>query len=215
MRLPVNEYLRSVVKQFVTSAEQGRPSEAEDPAFGHVLPDVIHFHRQLEELTKSGIPQSVAVFYDHDDVQRTQEIEVPIYAPDISNIAISYTEVLNLLNRSGLRVRNRMDAQQIQGIFIERLSEFMAQMFVSRSAVAGGGMVFTKANTFVDSNRQNDTILYAKGYFASTGVALGVSSPAQGYIMPGRYSFGIMDSGTARYEPVLWSCPTRVRLNLP
>lgn len=123
MRILVNEYLKSVVKQFVTGAEQGRPPEAEDPVFDLVLPDVMHFNRQSEELRRSAVP----------------------------------------LNQTGLKVRNGIDTQKIEGVFIERLSEFMAQMFVSRSAVAGGGMVLTKANTFVDSNRHHDTILYARG----------------------------------------------------
>lgn len=224
MRRPINEYLRGVIRDFVARGAETTSPETEDPAFTRVWSEVQHFHRQTEALSNRGLQQFVAVFYDEDDKERREELGVPIQAPNLNDVATSYAEMVELAGQAGLRLRNVSDRQALQTIFTERLSEHMAQMFVSRALTAGGGSVFSagggsvfsRANTVVESNRSNDTVLYAKGFFfASTGQAFGTSTPAEAYVFPGRYSFGILESGNPRFEPVIWSCPRRVRLSLP
>jgi hypothetical protein len=53
--------------------------------------------------------------------------------------------MVELAKQSGLQVRTVPDQRELEAIFIERLSEFMAQMFVSRALTAGGGIVFSTA----------------------------------------------------------------------
>ncbi len=119
---------------------------------------------------------------------------------------ISYDSLLNTIVKSGLPLE-KVDPDQAEEIFVDRLAEFMA---VQLTAPSGGG-----TQTIVDSNRSGDTVLYAKGYFTSTGTAFGVSTPATAYLAPARYSFGIIDAGTIKFDGIVWSCPTRVRLNQP
>jgi len=65
------------------------------------------------------------------------------------------------------------------------------------------------------STRSGDTVICSQGYFTSTAVGFGVSTPAAGVLSPGRYSFGIINGGLHDIENILWTCPTTVRLNKP
>jgi hypothetical protein len=97
-----------------------------------------------------------------------------------------------------LRLVTEGEAKQI---FADRVSDFI----LSRVMATGASTV---SDTIVDSRRKGDTVLYAMGYFFSTGLACGTSTPATVQLPPGRYSFGIMNHGVPDFEPVVWSIPT-------
>jgi hypothetical protein len=133
-------------------------------------------------------------------------LPVLVRVPDLHSLEASYSGLLQSLRNSNLQLEGIEDPYAEQ-IFVDRLSEFLAVQ--SASSVSPPPM------TIVNSNRGGDTVIYAKGYFASTGTAFGVSTPATGYLSKARYSFGIMDSGAPRFANIVWSCPATVRLDLP
>jgi hypothetical protein len=172
---------------------------------GSVLGDIMHFHFQMRLLAGGSFTQ-YAVRLGYDGPQK-EPVPVLVQIPDLHRAKESYEQLLESLDKSNLKF-DKVDAQVGRDIFVDRLSEFLTVRSATFSAQAGVKL------TIVNSNRHGDTVLYAKGYFVSTGMALGVSTPAQGQLS-GTYSFGIMDSGKARFESTLWSCPAVVKLNLP
>jgi hypothetical protein len=158
-------------------------------------------------------PQYVAILKD--DGPDREQLPVIVQVPDLNSIITSYRSLLNALRKSNLTLE-KVDSKSSQEIFTERLSEFLV--------VGSDGGPPTNQNiseeqttglTTVNSNRAGDTVLYAKGYFVSTGTAFGISTPAKRLLPRGRYSFGIMEAGGPRFEEILWTCPTAVKLNLP
>jgi hypothetical protein len=146
------------------------------------------------------MPQFAASF--RDDGPNGDPLPVLVQVPDLHNVNKSYERLLGSLRKSELPLKE-VSWESAEETFVDRLSEFLA---VESSDLA---------HTVVNSNRQGDTVIYAKGYFISTGTAFGISNPAVSYLSAGRYSFGIMDSGNPRFDNIVWTCPTVVRLDLP
>ena len=142
-------------------------------------------------------------------------LQVPIKADELDDFDRSYRQALGVLERSGFRLKQLHDVNALEAAFVERLPESTAVAVANSYAQINGPTVLSKKTTTVNSNRANDTILYAKGYFLSTGTAFGVSTPATAYLLPSRYSFGIMEPGGPRFENIVWSCPGTVKLRLP
>jgi hypothetical protein len=180
-----------------------------------ILPDIRHFRAQAERFRERSVRPYVAVLYDEDDSAKVNGLDVPIRADDLNNMDRSYLQAMKVLDRSKIQLKQLPDVEAMEAAFVDRLTEAAAQMFAQTYAQINGPMVVSGRQTTVNSNRSNDTILYAKGYFLSTGTAFGVSTPATAYLVPSRYSFGIMDSGGPRFENIVWSCPADVRLKLP
>jgi hypothetical protein len=168
-----------------------------------VLPDVIHFHYQARELKRRSVSQHAAFF--HDGSPNGEELPILVMVPDLDNVETSYYSLVKTLKESNLRV-DAVEPNKAEEIFVDRLTEFMS--------VESWGAAPLMPTT-VNSRRGGDTIIYAKGFFTSTGTAFGVSTPASASLVAGRYLFGIVDSGRQRWENILWTCPTTVQLNLP
>jgi hypothetical protein len=171
--------------------------------FGDVFPDVRHFRYQHEVLQNLRVSQYVAIFKDDGPAQ--EPLPIPVRVPDLQKPQASYNRFLDFVSKWDLQLE-KVDAESLEGIFVDRLSEFLA--------VQNSTALQATTLTTVHSNRKGDTVLCAKGYFTSTGMGFGVSTPAQGFLT-GRYSFGIIDSGIPRFYPVVWSCPTTARIKLP
>ena len=184
---------------------QGRKQETAFPETE--FPDVVYFRHQMRALVRQSEPAYVAMFKDADDARTN--LPVVVRVPDLHNLQTPYYFLLESLGKSGLKLE-KINANDAQEVFIDRLSEFVV------AAITQAGSGATLPPTVVNSNRHGDTVLYAKGFFVSTGAGFGVSTPATGYLSRGRYSFGIMDSGMPRFEGIVWDCPhPNVRLNLP
>jgi hypothetical protein len=175
--------------------------EARLPASVH--PEIVHFGSQLRELQRRAIPQYAALFKD--DGSDGNKLPILVKVPDLDNIDLSYKELLQALSKSDVRLEEA-NSENAEGIFVERMSEFIAV----RSTTTG-----PNSDTIVHTNRKDDTVLCAKGFFVSTGTGFGISTPAQGYLTPGRYSFGIMTSTGPKFEDVVWTCPRELKVNLP
>jgi len=214
MKFPVSTQLKDRIAKFVAVGPDPQLSQT-DTAFEQIAPDVGYFRAQAEALLQSSIKPYVAVMYDEDDTARTHGLDVPIQAEDLANIEASYSRMFNVLERSSVELKRLDDVESLEVAFVDRLAESVATMYAHAYMQINGPMVFGQDETIVNSNRTNDTILYAKGYFLSTGTAFGISTPAKAYLLPSRYSFGIVESAGPRFENVLWSCPTTVHLRLP
>jgi len=210
MRPAVSSKLRQTVSDLVSRLQVSAGDENYYDATGRrhrlggLSSDLVHFRDQTKILDDCSIKQYAAIFTYNGS--REDSAPVIVQVPDLDRPRESYEGLLDALRKSDVRI-DKVDSKVAQDIFIDRASEFLA----ARSAALNAPAVTL---TVVNSNRSGDTVLYAKGYFVSTGMALGISTPAKGSLS-GTYSFGIMDSGNPRFESVLWSCPTTVRLNLP
>jgi len=211
MRPKVSDELREAVLKVVrepsaVASARGaffRTITATEYNFTDVYADVNHFRYQQDTLSGRGVSQYVATF--NDDGPNKDSLKVPIRVPDLQNIEKSYGRILDVVSKWNLPL-DKIDAKNVEEVFVDRLSEFLAvrqQPNFSSTAI-----------TTVHSNRKGDTVLCAKGYFTSTGMGFGVSTPAKGYLK-GRYSFGIVDNGMPRFYPVIWSCPTTATIKLP
>lgn len=146
---------------------------------------------------------TAAIFRDEDE----ENIDLPVLvAPDLGNFARSNASLISALQRSQIPLRS-IDDDEAEEILVLRLSEHLA----ARARTVG----LTGTDTVVDTNRGGDTVLYCKGYFVSTATAFGTSTPARNKIPAGRYTFGIAEPNGPRFEGVIWTCPTNVRLRLP
>jgi hypothetical protein len=198
-----NEFLDFAFRGFpeAQTAEQPSSEAASLPVSVH--PEIMHFGSQLRELQRRSIPQFAALFKD--DGSEDDKLPILVKVPDFDDIDRSYGELLQALSKSNIPLE-KIDSGDAEGIFVERMSEFIA----ARSAATT-----TNSDTIVHTNRQHDTVLSAKGFFVSTGTGFGISSPAQAYLSPGRYSFGIMTSTGPKFEGVVWTCPRVLKANLP
>lgn len=168
--------------------------------YSSVSSDIGHYRRQIDELQSNGLPYYVALFKDEGET-----LPVLLQLPDFTRIQSSYMELAAVIRGSNLKVAEVSKAEA-QKIFVDRVAEFLM--------VSGSSTPATP--TTVHSKKNGDTILYAKGYFTSTGTAFGVSTPASFALKPGRYSFGVMASGKPKFDPILWTCPhSNVRIKLP
>lgn|GEM_PF-5952684 len=208
--------LRARIGRLLFGDANDPPEESDRKVFADfVLPDIRHFRAQAKRFRERSVRPYVAVMYDEDDSAKVNGLDVPIRVDDLVDLDRSYSQALRVLKRSKIQLKQLHYVEAMEAAFTERLAEAAAQMFAMTYAQVNGPRVVSKQDTTVDSNRSNDTILYAKGYFLSTGTAFGVSTPATAYLVPSRYSFGIMESGGPRFENIVWSCPTNVRLKLP
>jgi hypothetical protein len=137
---------------------------------------------------------------------------VIVRAPDLQNLKASYERFLETLRVTKLPLEE-VSQERAQEIFIDRLAEFIA------ARMSSGPSEHTPTSssvtlTIVNSNRKGDTVICCQGYFTSTAVGFGVSTPAVG-VLSGRYSFGIINGGLHDFENILWTCPTTVKLNKP
>jgi hypothetical protein len=174
------------------------------PEIHPLSPDIELFRLLKAELEGANLHYQAAIFHDEDD----QVPPLPVLlAPDPLDLRGSQDSLLSMLEQSDIKTKP-VSQSEAESIFVDRASEFLA----ARLTGQGGG---ASSSTVVNSNRSGDTILYCKGYFVSTATAFGVSTPATNSIPAGRYSFGILDAGSHRFEGVVWTCPANVRLNLP
>ena len=180
---------------------------SEDAAAAHVspdmaveLPEVMHLREQIRRLMEAGMPQRAG---EMTDAESGSTFLVLVKIEDLRLLKRSWERVHEILSRSKMR-SHEVEPKQAGELFAEGLTEFLV---AARTGVAG--------DTIVNSRRRGDTVLYSKGYFLSTGTAFGTSTPARGHLAAGRYSFGIMENGMTRYDPVLWTCPAVVTLNQP
>src|SRR5262245_2680 len=118
--------------------------------FESVLPDVVYFRYQSRALKENSLSQYAAIFKD--GTPHGSFVPGLIQVPDLHNRTTSYDFVLKELQRSDLQVE-KVTAEDAEGLFIERLSEFLAVHFASASTPS--------ALTIVNSNRSGDTVLCA------------------------------------------------------
>jgi hypothetical protein len=167
------------------------------------VPDVLHFHMQVQALEYIGAPLVAGLFRNSPGEKPT--LLVPVRAPDLSNVTRSYDDALTALDQSGVPLE-KIRPSEARSALVDRLAEFIA----ARSATVPG------LDTIVHSNRTGDPVFYCNGYFTSTATAFGTSTPAAGALEGGRYSFGVVDAGTRKFDNTLWTCPNlNVRLPLP
>jgi hypothetical protein len=173
-----------------------------------VLLDLNYFQRQMA----SHVSPIVVYLKDHDPVEVAREREIPIVAKfsDLTDFHSSIERIFQAASQSGLKA-DTVSQHEGMEIFGDRLSDFI----VSRATASGGSAM---TDTIIDSNRIGDTVLYAMGYFYSTGTACGRSTPATVKLLPGRYSFGIMNGHIPDFDGTVWAVPTangHVSLNKP
>lgn len=165
--------------------------------------DVAHLKQQLQVFADNGILPRVAKF--RDETAREMEIEIPIRVDNLDDVGRASSATYAKLRKGGLTLRS-VSPENFEELFVTSLAEFIA----AGTSSAVGSL------TTVQSNRSGDTVLVAKGYFLSTSEGFGVSTPATAYLTPGRYSFGILKpDGSSEFQPIVWTCPCVVRLNLP
>lgn len=182
-----------------------------------IASDVHDFNIQKEVFDARGIPHLAVTMenriedteYRLENLFESQNVNVLIKVPDLGRPEESYSFFVSDLERSGLEI-SHVDSSEAEDVFLSRLSEFV-------SSRANFGQAVTPPVTIVHSNRRGDTVLYARGYFLSTGTAFGVSTPATGTLAGGRYSFGILNSGSPKFENIVWSISAtkKIKLNLP
>ena len=209
MRPRVSRQFRDAVHEIVRLGYVPERSNIIAPTFrlpsNSSLLDVSYFHLQTREIRVNSTSQYAAFF--HEAEFDGDSFPVLVQVPDLDNFNASYEYLLLSLEKAKFKLEQVAPPQATE-IFVDRLAEFL-------SVEVTAGSTPIRANTIVNSNRHGDTVIYAKGYFVSTGTAFGLSTPAQRYLAPGRYSFGIMDSGQPKFQNVVWNCPTTVRLDLP
>jgi hypothetical protein len=182
-------------------------SAGENQVVPHVIDDVVHYRLQVALLQGAHLAPAVAAFKDKDT---GETLPVLLRVPSLSRVEATYDFLRGLLANSKIPVAN-VTPETADKIFVDRLAEFIAVGTSSGAAVSA-----VVADTIVESNRAGDIILYAKGYFTSTGTAFGKSKRARRQLIPaGRYSFGIIDGGVAKFDNIVWDCPTTVSLPLP
>jgi hypothetical protein len=201
MKATVKAELRTAVSQAVRTVAQFSPSVLDLQGslnLRGLLPDIRHFQRQM---ALESPPPTVAHLTDGDD---GAHLKVLLRVPDLDNPLLSHEMLRRMLEISRI-VLEPVTRDQATEIFIDRMSEYLTVLQMVST---------TSGLTDVTSNRTGDTLLYALGYFVSTGTAFGISR-ASVHLSPGRYSFGIIDGGTHRFQPTVWSCPTTVHVSLP
>ena len=103
--------------------------------------------------------------------------------------------------------------------FFDRVTDFLALRIAWRT---GGKRIDNFAAqvenprlTIVDSQSSGDVVLLMKGYFVTTQLGFGRSTPASRMLAEGEYSFGILDEANPRMHPVLWPIPYSQHVPLP
>ena len=157
------------------------------------------FAFQARSVSQSD-PQYFALFTDHDKKER---IPIPVDQTEDPATVLKQLEKCAELTRTS-------DPDEAVDVFSERFAEFYMQ-----AENPPPGIINLLQGTVVNSNRAGDIVLFAKGFFLSTGAAFGTSTPAVRQIPDGRYSFGILETGMPKFESVVWNCPAIVKLNLP
>ena len=161
--------------------------------------EIVHMQEQLRIMDSMGLRQ-VAV--ELEDAEYSRRVLVLLKAENLADMMDSYSRIMATL--AGMEMPGyEISSDDAMGTFIDRLSEFM-------DASSRG----TVGTTIVNCPRDGATVMYSKGYFLSTGAAFGMSTPARRTIAAGRYSFGILDKGVARYAKTVWPCPAVLSLDL-
>ncbi len=172
-----------------------------------VLSDVHH----LQQQTAHDTPQIAVYLNDRDPIEnKTREVPVVAKFSNLLNLNHCIDALFKAIHLSKLKA-NKITASDGRQIFADRLADFL----VSR---ATAGSSSSAVDTVIDSNRTGDVVLYAMGYFYSTGTACGTSTPATVKLLPGRYSFGIMQGSIPDFDSTVWAIPTangHVTLNKP
>lgn len=110
-------------------------------------------------------------------------------------------------------------SSECKRIFIDRLAEFLRTRFLSPPPAPPKWPPPSEPDdlTVVETLQHGVKVIYAKGYFISTKTAFGRATPAKRYLPPGRYSFGVLDKQTPRFEHILWDVPSpeAIKLDLP
>jgi hypothetical protein len=172
-----------------------------------VAEDFYKARHQVHYFKDRNLPQLVALFRQQSVIDPGTDEHVPVLIEAVVTPIGDLTHPLGRLG--GIPHLHRTDAAHAKEALIDRTSEFL---FSGREAPPSGLNV-----TEVHTRREGDPVLYAKGFFLSTKTVLGTSTPARGYLPPGRYSFGIVYQGRPRFEDFLWAIPTydRVKVELP
>lgn len=205
MKVPIPSGLHDTVRALVEGKDvrEIKASPVVERVVSYVADDITHYQLQVRELQRADIPPTVAAFKEEDS---GKTVPILLQVPSLAHVKEGYEFLRGLLVDSKIPVET-VNAQTAHAIFVDRLTEFIA---------VGASTNSTVADTIVRSNRGGDIVLYAKGYFTSTGTAFGTSNPAQRRLIPpGRYSFGIIDGNVRKYHNIVWDCPATVRLPLP
>jgi hypothetical protein len=205
VKVPIPSGLYDAVRALVAGkhVREVKASPDVERVVSYVADDVAHYQLQVRQLQRADILPMVATFKEEDS---GANVPVLLQVPSLARVKGTYEVLRGLLADSKIPLET-VNAQTAHDIFVDRLVEFIAVGASTSSSVA---------DTIVRSNRGGDIVLYAKGYFTSTGTAFGTSNPAQRLLIPpGRYSFGIIDGNVRKYHNIVWDCPTTVRLPLP
>jgi hypothetical protein len=191
----------------------GTEASPELQALGRAIPihDVLSDVHYFQQQAANHASQIAVYLNDHDPIEnKLREIPVVAKFPDLHNLRYSIDVLSSSIGQSKLKAE-QVSARQGREIFADRLADFI----VSRATAHGHSAA---ANIVIDSNRTGDIVLYAMGYFYSTGTACGTSTPAIVQLLSGRYSFGIVNASIHDFDGTIWAIPTadgHVRLNKP
>jgi hypothetical protein len=180
-----------------------------------VSQDVVKGIRQFALTRKNGWPVLVGQFKRATD---DKVVEVPVSIPDLENLHSSYENTILKMTNVGIDMLE-IPVDDGESTFFDRVADFLALRIAWRT---GGKRIDNVAAqvenphlTIVDSRRSGDVVLFMKGYFVTTQLAFGRSTPASGRLAAGEYSFGIWDEANPRMHPVLWPIPYSQNIPLP
>jgi hypothetical protein len=202
----IPEYERAGRFEFPDSISVGQ-TEVET---SDVVGEVSDFLLQMRSNSLNYIVKMTDIGLDLESpAERSVDVLVKVPGLHSETRGPSYERFLEVLRGGGLRIE-RVERNIARKTFVKGLAEFLVTR--ASSGVSSGPPV-----TVVHSNRRGDTVLYAFGFFLSTGTAFGTSTPALVALPSGRYSFGIMQAAGPRYESFVWGIPslTPVTVNLP
>jgi hypothetical protein len=202
------EFIKELLKSenYVSSVESAQT----EIRIGDISQDIFHAREQFKLMRQESIPAFVAVI---ETELNQQQALVPVKIDNLDNYEEDIIEKLAAIDSSdGIQVRE-IDQTDYEEQFEIRISEFLTK----RISSVIDNVNFGQDPTIVDSNRDGDVIIYCKGYFFSTQLAFGLSTPAKKILSPGQYCFGIMDKSGVKFQNLLWSVPSscNVRVDLP
>ena len=165
-----------------------------------VAEDFFRARHQVYYFNKRNLPQLIASFRQQSFTDPDKTEQVPVLVEAAVAPTGDLTHPLGMLDGIAHLLRTT-DVAHAKEALVSRTSEFLCTGSEGQPSGPNAG----------------DYVLYAKGFFLSTQTVFGISTPARGYLPPGRYSFGIVDQGMPRFEDFLWEIPTRdaVRVMLP
>ena len=129
--------------------------------------------------------------------------------PSIVEVSQQAERVSYAAQASGLRVRVAA-TKEAASTFSDIVGTIIARRASAKSVSAAPPAEVVTVTT--DSDRVE--VLFATGYFISTGQGFGFSTPAQRSLPWGAYIFGHRQGGSAQYEDTLWAVPSVDRIHL-